>query len=317
VLLGLIYRDLNRLISVALIGLAALLTGCGTPLQRTSGLDVVSARFCDDNQTFDADAQSRMLRLAALIRSTVEASGREIAIISRSGINLERLGITFTHSGVLLAQGAKLPWSVRQLYYACEQARPYLYDQGLAAFLFGADNPIGTRISVVMLPSRASQSLMTAALDHQTIMALLADTYTANAYPFNTAYQNCNQWVIELMASAWGQLQTGDDLRAHAQAWLQAQGYSPKPVVLDSYFIKFAATLSPMIKLDDHPESDRSGLQFQLSLPRGIEAFVKAQWPEASRIEFCQQDERVIVRTGWQTLDEQCSPGARDQQLSL
>ena len=76
-------------------------------------------------------------------------------------------------------------------------------------------------------------------------------------------------------------------------------------------------TLSPMIKLDDHPETDRDGLQFQLSLPRGIEAFVRAQWPESSRVEFCQQDERVIVRTGWQTLDEQCSPGALDQELLL
>lgn len=315
--MGLILRNLSRLITGGLIGLTALLTGCGTPLQRTSGLDVISARFCDETQTFDASAQSRMLRLAALIRSTVEASGQEIAVISRSGIDLERLGITFTHSGVLLAQGAKLPWSVRQLYYACEQARPYLYDQGLAAFLFGADNPIGTRISVVMLPARASQPLMKTALEHQTIMALLANTYTANAYPFNTAYQNCNQWVIELMASAWGQLQAGDDLRAHAQAWLQAQGYSPKPVVLDSYFIKFAATLSPMIKLDDHPETDRNGLQFRLSLPRGIEAFVKAQWPASSRVEFCQQEDRVIVRSGWQTLDEQCSPGVQDQQLLL
>jgi len=298
-------------------GLVMLMTACGTPLQKTSGLDVISARFCDETQTFDASAQSRMLRLAALIRSTVQSSGRQLAVVSRSGVDLSRLGISFTHSGVLLADGARLPWSVRQLYYACEQARPFLYDQGLAAFLFGSDNPVGTRISLLMLPAEASQSLRLAALNHQTIMTLLADTYTANAYPFSTAYQNCNQWVVELMASAWGRLPAGEDLRARAQGWLKSQGYAPQPVVLDSYLIKFAASLSPMIRLDDHPERERNGLQFSLSLPRSIEAFVKDQWPETIRIEFCQHDDQVTIRQGWQALDAQCSPGDQDRQIRL
>ena len=309
--------SLRRAIAWGLFGLISLLAACGTPIQKVSGLDVVSARFCDETQTFDANAQSAMLRLAALIRSRVEASGQQIAVISRSGVDLARLGITFTHSGVLLASGGEVPWSVRQLYYACDQGRPYLYDQGLAAFLFGADNPTGTRISVLTLPAKASQALSNTALERQTIMSLLADTYTANAHPFSTAYQNCNQWVIELMATAWGSLTRGQDLRARAQAWLQANDYSPRPVVLDSYFVKFAATLSPMIKLDDHPEADQAGLSFQLSLPRSIETFVRQQWPETGRIELCQQAEHVIVRTGWDPLDEQCSPGANDERLRL
>ncbi|MFK7962452.1 MAG: DUF2145 domain-containing protein [Burkholderiaceae bacterium] len=309
--------SLRRVIAWILLGLIPLLAACGTPLQKVSGLDVISARFCDETQTFDAKAQSAMLRLAALIRSRVEASGQPVAVISRSGVDLTRLGITFTHSGVLMARGGEVPWAVRQLYYACDQGRPYLYDQGLAAFLFGADNPSGTRISILMLPAQASQALSSTALERQTIMSLLADTYTANAHPFSTSYQNCNQWVIELMATAWGSLAHGEDLRVRAQTWLQANDYSPRPVVLDSYFVKFAATLSPMIKLDDHPEADQSGLSFQLSLPRSIETFVRQQWPETQRLELCQQAERVIVRTGWEALDDQCSPDANDERLIL
>ena len=34
-------------------------------------------------------------------------------------------------------------------------------------------------------------------------LALLGREYSANAYPFSPRYQNCNQWVAELLATAW------------------------------------------------------------------------------------------------------------------
>ena len=39
-----------------------------------------------------------------------------------------------------------------------------------------------------------------AALDKNQALQLLGATYSANAYAFSQKYQNCNQWVAELLA---------------------------------------------------------------------------------------------------------------------
>ena len=54
-------------------------------------------------------------------------------------MDLSRFGVRYSHSGVSLKTGDNAPWSVRQLYYACDEERPRLYDQGLAGFVFGTE----------------------------------------------------------------------------------------------------------------------------------------------------------------------------------
>lgn len=258
-----------------------------------------------------------MLRFAAVVREELDASGEEIALISRSGIDLRYLGIRFSHSGLSLKHGGDVPWAVRQLYYACDEGRPRLYDQGVAGFLFNSDEPAIGYVSIVLLPREEALALQRAALDKRRALRLLAARYSANAYPFSTRYQNCNQWVMELMATAWGDLPDGDDLRQRAQAWLAAGGYAPAPIDLDSHPLKFAATFMPLVHLDDHPEEDRYGLRFQVSLPEAMEAFVRERMPQARRIELCHDEEQVVVRQGWRPIAEGCRPEAGDRVVTL
>ena len=142
-----------------------------------------------------------------------------------------------------LKASGNTPWSVRQLYFACDEGRPRLYDQGLAGFVLGTDDPSVGYVSIVWLPREQAAALERAALDNARALRLLAADYSANAYPFSLRYQNCNQWVIEMLAAAWGGLDDSDALRARAQAWLSGQHYEPQAIDVGSHLLMFAGLL--------------------------------------------------------------------------
>jgi hypothetical protein len=253
--------------------------------------------------------------LAALAKQALEASGQTIAIVARSGLNLGRFGIRYSHAGISLKANGNGPWSVRQLYYACDERRPRLYDQGLAGFTLGTDDPTLGYLSILLLPAEAAAALERAALDTPRALALLGADYSANAFAFSTRYQNCNQWLVELLAGAWGDAADGD--RAQAQRWLAERGYAPRPVAVNSRALMFAAGFVPVLHSDDHPEDDLQALRFRTSLPASIDDFVRAQWPAAERIELCHDSRRVIIRRGWTPIADGCLPAAGDRVVSL
>ena len=183
----------------------------------------LSFQFCAGSKPQSAQQQDRVLQFAAVIRQALQDSGEDVALIGRSGMDLSRFGLRYSHAGVLLQSDGEVPWSVRQLYYDCEVGKPRLFDQGLAGFLMSAESPDLAFVSVVLLPREQARALRDTALDHARASRLLAATYSANSYPFSTRYQNCNQWVAELLATAWAPLADGPQLRERAQRQAQSQ----------------------------------------------------------------------------------------------
>lgn len=306
-------RHLGRwLAAVAAVVALAILAGCAS-----TGHSLVSARFCEKSRIHNASEQDRLLRYAAIVRAELQASGEDVALISRTGINLDRFDIRFSHAGVALRDSGEVPWSVRQLYYACDEGRPMLFDQGIAGFLFNSDEPALGHVSIVLLPAPAAMALARTALDRDIALRLLAARYSANAYPFSDRYQNCNQWVVELLAAAWGDLPDGPDLRARAQAWLAAEGYAPRPLILDSHPMRFAAQFMPLLQLDDHPDEERFGMTMTVSLPDTIETFVRTRLPAARRIEICHDERQIVVRHGWDPIAVGCQPAAGDRVIAF
>jgi hypothetical protein len=273
-----------------------------------------SGRFCDRPSPLSATQQDRLLSFAAIAKRELESSGHRVAIVARSGLNLARFGIRYSHAGISLAANPNGRWSVRQLYYACDEGQPRLYDQGVAGFLFGTDDPSLGYLSIVLLPAPAAAPLEQAALDTPRALALLGDGYSANAHAYSTRYQNCNQWLIELLAGAWG---AGDGGRESAQRWLATQGYAPQPVEVNSRALMFAAAFVPWLRTDDHPSEDLQAMRFRTSLPASIEAFVRAQAPGAERIELCHDSQRVVIRRGWTPIADGCVAAEGDRVVAL
>ncbi len=274
-----------------------------------------SLRYCDPQRSIGPAGLERMLRVADVVKTELEASGQPVALVSRSGLALGLLGQRYSHAGISRRDHEASPWAVRQLYYACDEARPRIFDQGMTGFVMGVHNDAEGYLSLVTLPDEASRLLHAAVRDPQRALALLADDYSANAYPYALRYQNCNQWLVELLASAWDPSPAAPS-RARAQAWLQAQGYTPTELQLWRPVLAFAHLLSHL-HFDDHPSALLDQGRLQLSLPQGIEQFARQRWPEARRVEVCYTATRVVVRRGWEAIAEGCVPGAGDVVIQL
>jgi hypothetical protein len=211
---------------LSLLRRAALALGLGLLAGLALPAHAEALRYCDQHGEMSHEQRDRLFRFAALVRDELEASGQRLALVSRSGLDLARFGQRYSHTGVSLKGSEVAPWSVRQLYYACEERQPRLFDQGLTAFLLGLNNPQGGYISVVFLPEAAAATLEPAALDNRRALQLLGATYSANAYAYGLRYQNCNQWVMEMLASAWSDAPQAEEARVRAQDWMRAQGYA-------------------------------------------------------------------------------------------
>jgi hypothetical protein len=274
-------------------------------------------RYCDPAPQLSAEQHDRLLRFGAVVKDELERTGLDTAIIARSGLDLSRFGYRYSHAGVSLKASPDTPWSVRQLYYACDERRPRIYDQGMAAFLLGTENPALGYVSAVLLPPQAAAGVERAVLDKQQALQMLGTTYSANAYPFNLRYQNCNQWVLEMLAWAWSGGGDTADARAQAQSWLKQQGYEPSVFEVGWRVLMWASEAIPWVHGDDHPPADLAAKRYRVSMPASIEAFVRDTVPGAVRLEFCHDEHQAVVHRGWDTIGEGCTAREGDTVVSL
>jgi hypothetical protein len=267
---------------------------------------------CDEPASLTASQKDRLIRFAALVKTELQSSTHPVAMVARSGLDLSRFDQRYSHAGISLQASRNGPWSVRQLYYACDEGKPKVFDQGLTGFVLGVNDPSQSYVSMLLLPSTEGQALAQVALNNQQALELLGSDYSANAYAFGLRYQNCNQWVIETMAVAWGGLFPAEDLRQQAQAWLMQRAYEPTRFELKASPVMWLSRLIPWVHHDDHPAADLAQQVFRVSMPASIEAFVRQRVPEAIRVEFCLRDQRVVKRRGWQPISSSCEPQEGD-----
>jgi hypothetical protein len=276
-----------------------------------------SLNYCQGQTEPSAVVQDRLIQVAGVVKAELERSGHSMAIVARSGLALQRFDQRYSHAGVSLQSSPNTPWSVRQLYYACDEQRPRIFDQGMAGFVLGANDAAEGYISILLMPQDAAQPLERAALDEHSALQLLGATYSANAYAFGQQYQNCNQWLAELLASAWGPPLVDEDGRGQAQQWLHAQGYAPSVIRLGWRPLVWLAGLLPWLHNDDHPQDDLADAQYSVSMPQSIAAFVHARLPQATHIEVCYTDRQVVVHHGWEPIAPGCLPGSDDVVTAL
>ena len=277
-------------------------------------------RLCDMAPVREAADHDRLLRFGAEVRRALEDAGAPVALIARSGLDLDRIGHRYSHAGLVTPEpgaGGLASWRVRQLYYACDEGRARLFDQGVAGFVAGLDDPASGRIALVVPAAPLDEALARSARDTALGLALLGPSYSANAHAHATRHQNCNQWVAELTAAA-APVPEGADApapvadRAAAQRRLTELGYAPSVVEVPAP-LRWLAPLSPWLRHDDHPEEDLRAGRYRVSMPASLEAWVRQLAPASRRIELCLARGQVVVRHGWTPLDADCTPGEGDE----
>ncbi len=312
-------RALRAAAFVAALGLAA------------SACEAESLQFCERGSAPTADQQDVLLRFSAVVRDTLTASGADVALIARSGLDLRWIDTRYSHEGIALrtptadagVDAAAPRWSIRELYYACDERKPRVYDEGLAGFLLGDDDPRTGWVSIVLVPPAEAAALRRAAADKRQALGVLGSTYSANAYPYSTRFQNCNQWVMEMLAEAWDdQRDAADDAstaasRARAQRWLYGQGYRPTVFTASARPMMWLANVVPWMNEADHPDDELANASYSVSMPSSVETFVQAKVPGARRVELCHSGRRVVVHEGWDKIADGCAAGAGDRVIEL
>ncbi|WP_417069250.1 DUF2145 domain-containing protein [Niveibacterium terrae] len=299
----------RRLFALASIASAALLA--------SGAASADSLSYCGHPAQIGTVQADRLLQMGSLVEKLIEGSGAQAAIISRSGLDLRRFDIRYSHAGI--AQKGENGWQVRQLYFDCKEERPRIFDQGVPGFVLSQDDMKSIYVSLLFLPKTEEALLGMGAEDKRLSLSLLASEYSANAYPFSTRYQNCNQWVIEMIAQAWGGLAMQTEVpaqRREAQTWLAANGYPGSEIRINPLFM-FASRFVPFLHREDHPEAELADNLYRVSLPAAIERFVKARAPATTRTELCLSGKTVVIREGWKGFGEGCFAEEGDRSVAL
>jgi hypothetical protein len=237
-----------------------------------------AGRPCEVKKT-SATAFVTAIKLAENTRAALDKSGAQVALIGRVGQDLSRYGLRYSHIAYVWRDHPKGRWLVVHELNRCGTAQSALYDEGLANFFM---DDLFAYEALIVIPNPQSQARIAAMLATAMPNQLHSHRYNMLAYPFSTAYQNSNQWVLETYAASNHQQLIHD--RRGAQAWLKMAGYYPTTVHVPASTRLGARLFSANIAFDDHPFGRRAAGQIDTVTVESVSRFVMLREPGARQM---------------------------------
>jgi hypothetical protein len=201
---------------------------------------------CEEKKP-DAAAFIQGMQLAERTRATLEASDAQVVLIARAGQDLSKYGLRYSHMAYAWRDHPQGRWSVVHELNQCGTAESSLFNEGLGNFF----QDLHAYEARLVLPSPEVQQRLAAMLATRTPQRLHSPRYNMLAYPFSTAYQNSNQWLLESWAAAMSEFPVTD--RAQAQAWLKLANYQPITLDIPAATRLGARMFRANIAFDDQP----------------------------------------------------------------
>ena len=235
------------------------------------------------DQALSVDSFTRAMALAGRAQAALDASGAQVALIARAGQDLSKYGLTYSHMAYAVRVNGS--WAVLHELNDCGTAQSSLFDEGLGRFFL--DGMVSWR-SRIVLPSPTVQARLAAMLATSAPMRLHEARYNMLAFPFSTAYQNSNQWVLETLAAAMADGAPAD--RAQAQAWLKYAGYRPITVEIDAMTRLGARLTRANIAFDDQPFERRMAGHIDTVTVESVFRFVRMRDGQSSGVDVALTD---------------------------
>jgi hypothetical protein len=233
-----------------LVVVVIVLTSVGLSPDAQAGSEAANApRFAAE----DAAAFSKQ------IEQELAARGARVAIVFRSGRAREDLpdGVRYTHgafwvhSAVATQDGRNLSgYSVHNLYHGtADPTRSSLVQDWPLNFTFGdAIGEVGIIIPTPEMQRRILQMMVFGAYEdlHNPDYALLSN-------PHDMRFQNCNEFIIDVIASAVWQTDDRRQIKANLDAW-----YEPTHLRLGLFERLFGPSADPRLRMSDHDGAIRT-----------------------------------------------------------
>ncbi|HUD34154.1 MAG TPA: DUF2145 domain-containing protein [Variovorax sp.] len=225
---------------------AAALVAVLLPLQAHAG------RSCEQRQP-SIEPIVRGMTLAERTSQALDASGARVVVLARSGQDLGRYRLRYSHLGIAYKSDDG-PWRVVHKLNQCGTATGAVYRQGLGEFFL---DDLWRYEAAWVVPTPAVQERLLAALHKPKARLLRFDIapYSVVSYAWGRKYQQSNQWAIETLAGALEPSIIAT--RPQAQAWLQYQGYEPTTLRLGPLARLGGRIRAANVAFDDHPGEQR------------------------------------------------------------
>ncbi|MBM4258299.1 MAG: DUF2145 domain-containing protein [Deltaproteobacteria bacterium] len=235
-----------------------------------------AGQFCTEQPPPPA-ALHKGLTLAFKTRAALEESGAQVAVLGRIGADLSAYRLRYSHAGFAWRDHPQGRWLVVHELNQCATAQSRLFDEGLGNFFL--DSPLAYE-ALLVIPSPTVQQKLVAVLASGVPDQLHEPDYSMIAYPWETRYQNSNQWLLETLAAALasdGEIST----RTHAQHWLKRHAFTPTRIHLPPLTRLGARLLSANVQFDDHPLSDRLAGTYQVVTVEAVVDYLLQLDPQA------------------------------------
>ena len=231
---------------------------------------------CGERPAPTPQALARGLALGERVRGQLEQSGAAAALVARVGLNLGEFGQRYTHMGLAVRDHVRSRWQVLHLFNPCGRADSEILVQPLEQFY---EVDLFEYEALLLTPSYPVQAALRGVfMNPATTRLLHKPAYNMIAHPFNTRFQNSNQWILEMAALA---LDTGGTVkdRASAQAWLQQVGFEPGAIRIPNLRRTGARLFSPHVSFADHTQDEYERQAYLVITVDSIARFLTSQDP--------------------------------------
>lgn len=239
---------------------------------------------CSEKAPTPQNVQSA-LNLALKAKTALDASGAQVALISRIGQDLSKYNLRYSHIGFVWRDHPQGPWLMVHELNDCGTASSALYNEGLGNLFL---DDVFAYESQILIPSPAIQQRIVALLSSGQAKKLHDGHYNMLAFPFSTKYQNSNQWVLETLTAALS-LENPIYTREQAQAWLKISGYQPTTLDIPTFTRLGARMLKANIAFDDHPMDRRMDGKIDVVTVISINQLLKKRDPNMREINIALQ----------------------------
>lgn len=196
----------------------------------------------------------QLVRLSKHIEQEIAARGALVAIISRVGRHPSDLpeGIEFTHvafavySQITTEDGRTVPgYAMYNLYQSDEKPNTSFLKQDYPLDYYAA---VYALKAGVIIPKPHLQARLLEVIFSDTYAELHNPRYSATSNPFNGDYQNCTEFVLDVLNAAI--YRTGDYRQIKAN---EAAYFEPQPVAISPVKLFLGSIFVPDITTSDHP----------------------------------------------------------------
>lgn len=191
--------------------------------------------------------------LAKGLERSLAARHARVAIIGRMGLPPELMppGIKFSHaafavySRIETSDGRMLPgYAIYNLYGSMQRtARSHLAQDYPVDYL-----SISQRLEVgVVIPDEKLQESLVKTIYSPRYARLHVPDYSIIASPYNLKYQNCTEFVLDVIFASLYDTDDPARIKVNIRAY-----FKPEPLPVDQVKLHLASLTEPEVRLDDH-----------------------------------------------------------------